>query len=212
MSLRGVLYGLRFGCVIIMRHKKSIDKQLENAVEYYIARAMGVSPKEPLIIEGAMHSRHIMIDEMRHLSNFGSKGDYVLSNGTWFEGRGRVDDYEIAIEWKRRRRPRGGQCFKNAREFCLAHQNVRYFEGFYLIFETPLDHAWVVMDDHKVVDFTLEAVIRKLKRDKDKVHVRPPLYLGVEVPRDKLHSLHEAVESNEPILELYKNLSRDQSH
>lgn len=190
-----------------MRRKKSIDNQLADTVEYTVAKIMGKTPKRPLIIDGPMRPRRLMIDEIQHLGNFETIGNYVHSNGTWFEGRARVDDYEIAVEWKKRRRPRGGKCFKNAREFCLAYPSVRYFEGFYLILETPFDHAWVVMDDHRVVDFTLEAVIRKLKREKGEVHVRPPLYLGVEVPRDNLHSLHAAVGSNEPILELYKNLS-----
>jgi hypothetical protein len=180
---------------------------MADAVEYAIARIMGKTPKRPLIIDSPMRSRRMMIDELQHLDNFESIGSYLLSNGTWFEGRAKVDDYEIAVESKSRRRPRVGKCFQNARAFCLTCPNVRYFEGFYLIIETPHNHAWVVMNDHRIVDFTLEAVIRKLKREKDEVHVRPPLYLGVEVPRDNLHSLHEAVGSNEPILELYKNLS-----
>lgn len=78
-----------------------------------------------------------------------------------------------------------------------------------MISESPLDHGWVVMEDSRVLDFTHEAVIQKLKKEKGDVHVTPPLYIGVEVPQGQLAELHESVEPNEPILELYtKSLKR----
>jgi hypothetical protein len=194
-----------------MPRKNSFEDQMENALEHAIAKAMGKKPKRPLIVDGPIRPRCMMTEEIKHLPNFESIGRYVLSNGTWFEDRARVRDYAIAVDWEKEQRPKGGQCFANAREFCLAIPKVRYFEGFYLIFENPQDHAWIVMEDGQVLDFTLEVVIRNLKTEKDQVHVRPPLYLGVEVPRDQLYALHESVESNEPILELYKNLSRKRS-
>jgi hypothetical protein len=129
---------------------------------------------------------------------------FVRLKGTWFERRAKVKDYPSAGKWRRKHRPQEGQCFQNAREFCLAHPNARYFEGFYLIFESPDDHAWVVMEDGRVLDFTHEAVIQKLKRDKAEVDIRPPLYLGIEVPNEALAKLHASAGANKPILELFK--------
>jgi hypothetical protein len=164
----------------------------------------GKTPKKALVVDGPMRPASLMIDGLKYLTRFGPIRHFVLKNGTWFEGRATVKDYSMALKWRRKHKPLAGKCFQNAREFCIYHPEAKYFEGFYLIFETPEDHAWVVMPDGKVLDFTLEAVIRDLKSARKEVHVRPPLYLGVEVPNERLEEFHTKVEPNEPILNLFK--------
>lgn len=78
-----------------------------------------------------------------------------------------------------------------------------------MVSESPIEHGWIVQEDGKVLDFTHEAVIQKLKREKAEVHITPPLYIGVEVPHACLSELHKTAGPNEPILELYtKSLRR----
>jgi hypothetical protein len=107
----------------------------------------------------------------------------IIKKGEWFIGRAKVDDYEIATKWRKSERPKAQQCFFNAQAFCMENQGYRYLEGYMLIGGWPLQHAWIVMKDGNVVDFTLEAVLRKAKREHNLVDDRPPLYYGVEVPR-----------------------------
>src|SRR5262245_64638528 len=82
----------------------------------------------------------------------------VLKKGQWFIGRARSDEYEIALEWRRRRRPQVQECHFNAQQFCTDCHDFRYFEGYFFVGGMPIEHAWVVMDDEKVVDFTVEAM------------------------------------------------------
>lgn len=126
----------------------------------------------------------------------------VLKHGEWFLGCANVDDYEIAKEFKKSRRPRAQQCFYNAQQFCIDHRGFKYFEGYMLIPGWPMHHAWVVMRDGKVVDFTLEAMLRKAKREHGLVDTTPPLYYGVEVPRTFIMKRLIEVGCGEPIAEL----------
>jgi hypothetical protein len=107
----------------------------------------------------------------------------MLSRGQWFLGRANVDDYAITKEWRTKRRPRAQECFYNAQKFSMHHPAFGYFEGYFFIGGMPMKHAWIVMDDGHVIDFTLEAVLRKAKRQKTLVDAMTPLYYGVEVPR-----------------------------
>ena len=186
------------------RKKQSLSAHIREVIEHSMATMTGKTPKKALIIDGPIRPRKLMTDGLKYLRSRGPIRHFVRANGTWFEGRANVRDYPSAVKWRRKRRPQGGHCFQNAREFCLAHPNARYFEGFYLISETPLAHGWVVMEDGRVLDFTHEAVIRDLTKEKAEVNVRPPLYLGIEIPHVQLSELHESNEPNEPILELYK--------
>lgn len=186
------------------RKKRSLWDEMNDAIEHTMDTMMGRTPKKALIIDGPMRPKKQMLFWLRLWKNKGAAPKFVISKGTWFEGRANVDDYLSAVKWRREHRPRRGNCFQNARQFCLAHPKARYFEGFYLIFESPVDHAWVVMEDGRVVDFTYEAVIRKLKREKGKVHVTPPLYFGLEIPHGALVQLHALADRNKPILDLYK--------
>jgi len=127
----------------------------------------------------------------------------VLRQGTWFLGRARADDYRTSKEWKTLRRPRAQRCFYNSQRFCVDHTGYKYFEGFMLIGGLPMHHAWVLMQDGRVVDFTLEAVLRKAKRDKAVVDLTTPLYNGLAVPRWFI--LRWLIESRcgEPLAESY---------
>jgi hypothetical protein len=169
---------------------------------------MGKTPKKALIIDGPLPSRKLMTDGLKYLKRLEPIRHFVLDNGKWFEGRANVRDYPQAIYWRRKHRPQSNQCFQNAREYCLAHPESRYFEGCFVISLTPIDHAWVVLADGMVLDFTHEADIQKLKKDKGEVHITSPLYLGVEVPHDQLAVLHGSVGPNEPILGLYQKSLR----
>lgn len=192
-----------------MSRKKSNAAQIREAVEHSTDMMMGRTPKKALIVDNPLRPRKWMIDGLKYLRRLGPIRHLVRAEGTWFEGRANVRDYPQAIYWRRKHRPQPNRCFQNAREYCFAHPEARYFEGYYMISESPLDHGWVVMEDSRVLDFTHEAVIQKLKKEKGDVHVTPPLYIGVEVPQGQLAELHESVEPNEPILELYtKSLKR----
>ena len=187
------------------RKNQNFEDQLQDAIEHSMAVMMGKTPKKALIIDGPVRPRKLMTDGLKYLRCLGPIRHFVRNNGTWFEGRANVKDYPIAVKWRRKRRPQGGECFKNAQEFCLANPSARYFEGYYLMSERPFEHAWAVMEDGSVLDFTHEAVIRILKKEKAEVLVRPPLYLGVEVPHRQLAELHALAGPNKPILELYKS-------
>jgi hypothetical protein len=151
----------------------------------------------------AARTKKSMRDFLRVLRAHDDMAALVLSKGEWFDGKAEVDDYEITKAWKKERRPTAKQCFYNAQTFCMEHVEHRYFEGYALIAGIPMPHAWVVMDDGKVVDFTLEAMLRKAKRERAIVDERPPLYYGVEVPRKFI--VQRIVESghSEPIAERY---------
>ena len=185
------------------RKGQNLDRYIRDAIEHSQALMMGKTPKKARIIDGSLRPRKLMTDGLKYLRRLGPIRHFVRANGKWFEGRANVRNYPQAIYWRRKHRPQPNQCFQNAREYCLAHPESRYFEGYYMITETPIDHAWVVLEDGMVLDFTHEAVIQKLKKDKGEVHITPPLYLGVEVPHDQLAVLRGLVGSNEPILAMY---------
>ncbi len=67
----------------------------------------------------------------------------------------------------------------------MEDKGARYFEGFVLVLKgmTPSEHAWVVMQDGRVVDFTLEALEVTLAGQRKSVDLRGFLYVGLEVPK-----------------------------
>jgi len=181
---------------------------VREAMDHAWAKMSGKTPQKALIIHGRMPPKKFMIDGMKYLRRLGPIRHFIRDHGKWFEGRASVKDYPKAIYWRRKHKPQPNRCFQNAREYCLAHPEARYFEGYYMITESPIDHGWIVQEDGKVLDFTHEAVIQKLKREKEKVHVAPPLYVGIEIPHEWLAELHVAVEENQPILDLYRKSLR----
>lgn len=109
----------------------------------------------------------------------------LLGRGVWFEGRRHSDDYEQTKVYRKKYRPKSKQCYFNSQMYCCADDSARYFEGF-AIFQfavVPADHAWVVMPDGCVVDFTFEALERKAKRLKLKCDTSDAVYFGLEIPR-----------------------------
>jgi arylamine N-acetyltransferase len=190
------------------RKGQNLDRYIRDAIEHQDALMMGKTPKKARIIDGPLPTRKLMTDALKYLKRLGPSRHFVRDNGKWFEGRANVRNYSQAMYWRRKHRPQPNRCFQNAREYCLAHPESRYFEGYYTIFESTMDHAWIVLEDGMVLDFTHEAVIQKLKKDKGEVHITPPLYLGVEVPHDQLAVLHGSVGPNEPILGLYQKSLR----
>lgn len=113
----------------------------------------------------------------------------ALSKGIWFNGRANAEDYEITQLWQRVKRPKAGECYTNAQTFCLEAWDHRYFEGYVLAVGIPIQHAWVVLENGRVVDFTLEAMERKAKRAKVACDTTNALYLGVEVPNLRVSPL-----------------------
>ncbi len=152
--------------------------------------------------ESSLRTKKEMRYYLRHFRRHDSFAALVLSKGEWFLGRANVDDSEATKRWKKKNRPRAQECFYNAQRFCMNCRG-RYFEGYMFIGGLPMHHAWVAMDDGRVVDFTIEAVLRKARREKTLVDLTDPLYCGVEVPRKFV--LRRVVESgsSDPMAELY---------
>ena len=108
----------------------------------------------------------------------------LLKKGLWFEGRADSDEYATAKKWKKKLKPEAQDCFYNSQEFCMEHRGIRYFEGFVIVQkESPSEHAWVVMPDNRVVDFTLEALEVVAAEKQIAVDTAEALYLGLEIPK-----------------------------
>jgi hypothetical protein len=81
----------------------------------------------------------------------------------------------------------------------------RYFEG-YMLVQTgllPDEHGWVVMQDGRVVDFTLEAVEVVAAANGHTVDLRGALYVGVEVPSAFLLKRLGETDWYEPVAEFF---------
>lgn len=107
----------------------------------------------------------------------------LLKQGVWFEGRADSHDYEATNAWRKARRPKIKECYYNAQMYCMYHDDARYFEG---LVESSvggyIPHAWVVLPDGQVIDFTWEALDRNLRRDGIPSDTSKAVYFGVEVP------------------------------
>lgn len=135
------------------------------------------------------------VEMRRYLTHF-SKGVIIgipcpvakrlLSEGEWFTGRTSSAECQVTLAWCKKMRPQAGECFYNSQLFCLANDEYAYFEGFYFIGGFPMPHAWIVSSHGRVVDFTVEVVLRNAKRDKTEYDDRQPLYRGVHVVTDLL--------------------------
>ena len=120
----------------------------------------------------------------------------VLSHGCLFRKRARSDDYEITKLWRKTNRPRMKQCYYNSQLFCCEDDSVRYFEAYAVRDDRrswPFRHAWIVMPDGFVVDFTLEALERSREGLNGTHRPAEVLYFGVEVPQ---HTIREAMLSS----------------
>lgn len=128
-----------------------------------------------------------MLGHIRALRPHDGFASLILAKGEWFHGRANAGDYEIARRWAKKYKPKAKDCYYNAQQFSIhCPADCRYMEGYVLIDDTitPSKHAWVVMDDGRIVDFTLEAMERKAKRQHKLVlDTSDAWYFGVEVPR-----------------------------
>jgi hypothetical protein len=131
----------------------------------------------------------------------------LLAHGREFVGRTRASTVRAAARWKDRVKPKWHRCFSNAGEFCLAHADAEYWEGFWDcgLDTKPLLHAWVVLDGH-VIDFTAEDMDRRVTRKPAGVTPLPPdanTYFGVHVPTNFIRRRVEQTRMWEPMSELY---------
>ena len=151
-----------------------------------------------------MRTKKEMRHYLRQWRGHSPLADFVLRKGQWFMGRAESDDYEIALEWRRKQKPQPQECYFNSQQFCSDCHGFHYFEGYYFIGGTPIEHAWVVMDDGKVVDFTIEALERKAKQDRS-IFIDPmtPLYCGVAIPRYFIVQQTAGNGGRRPLAELY---------
>ncbi len=111
----------------------------------------------------------------------------ILEKGQWFVGRAKVDEYQVCKDFRKHHRPKMKQCFHNSQLFASYHDEGRYFEGFMCDGFLAVMHGWVVMPDNRVVDFTLEARDRHLKRTKSNregISLDSVAYLGLEIPTE----------------------------
>jgi len=129
----------------------------------------------------------------------------LLEKGSWFEGRADSDEYAAAKKWKKKKKPAAQDCFYNSQECCMEDNGSRYFEGFVLVQKglLPSEHAWVVMQDGRVVDFTLEALEVIVAEMGNTVDSRSALYVGLEVPRAIIGERLAETDWYEPIAEIF---------
>jgi len=107
----------------------------------------------------------------------------ISKKGKWFVGRASSSDFEIAMLWKKVNKPKAKDCWYNAQRFVSDCGDFRYFEGYVqLPGGLSIEHAWVVMEDGRAVDFTLEAMEKAAKRKKLSADTSKSLYFGVEIP------------------------------
>ena len=96
-------------------------------------------------------------------------------------------------------------CLYNSQEFCSEDNETRYFEGVVLVQEgmTPSEHAWVVMPDGRVVDFTLEALEVIVAEEDVVVDTTGALYVGLEIPKAFIVETLNATDWYDSIAELF---------
>ncbi|MDB5290039.1 MAG: hypothetical protein JWL69_1280 [Phycisphaerales bacterium] len=85
-------------------------------------------------------------DEVAH--NMARIYDLVLEHGRFFEPSPRPKKYK----WGDR-----NQCYGNALDLVIAHDELSYCEGYVVIerIPVPMEHGWCVTDEGTVVDVTL---------------------------------------------------------
>lgn len=141
----------------------------------------------PTDVMKAMEGYLRTLDRYHQTIRYRGLPSFLLSMGIWFQGRASSNDYAICKQWKKKKQPKIQDCYYNAHSFCIQHDEVaRYFEGYAQTAPglSPAEHAWIVMVDGEVVDFTFEALEREAKRRKIAHDTRDALYVGLEVPLD----------------------------
>ncbi|MBM3996619.1 MAG: hypothetical protein FJ303_21065 [Planctomycetes bacterium] len=116
-------------------------------------------------------------------SDVGQAAKLLLKKGLWFWDRAHSGAYEQTNAFRKARRPKPKRCFYNAQLYVLHHQDEsRYFEGYAICKRLAFHHAWVVMPDGNVIDFTLEAAHDEKSADAMTLCV----YLGIESTRTEI--------------------------
>jgi hypothetical protein len=109
----------------------------------------------------------------------------LLERGVEFYGRSPIDSDQAFDQWRRRNRPRPKQCYYNAQSFVIDTQGATYYEGYCVLGSIPVPHAWAVLPDGSVVDFTLDALDRAEQKAKRKgLPGDDTIYLGLSVPNE----------------------------
>lgn len=106
----------------------------------------------------------------------------ILEQGNAFHKVAHSNSTPETKEWRKRHRPKFKQCFYNAQLFIVTADVGEYYEGYCFDGLIPFHHGWIVLDG-KVIDFTLEARDRSLKRKKIENNAANPVYLGVSIPK-----------------------------
>lgn len=92
-------------------------------------------------------------------------------------------------------KPKSKDCWYNSQQFVIECGDFRYFEGYVQLPRLiPLEHAWVLMDDDRVLDFTLEAMQPEM--EEHEIEMADALYLGVEIPWQFVRTQVVETESN----------------
>jgi hypothetical protein len=125
----------------------------------------------------------------------------MLESGVPFCGRVRSEDDPLLRAWRKKNRPKKKGCFENAQKFALDPDSgcsAVYHEGYALGLHQPFVHGWAVLEDGRVVDFTLDVLDEVLRREgAEPVPAGEVVYLGVPVPRKALRAFVAATGCHE---------------
>lgn len=130
-------------------------------------------------------------------SAVGQDAKMLLKKGQWFRNRAHSDGYAETKLFRSERRPVPKKCFYNAQLYILHHDGARYFEGYAICNTLAFHHAWVVMPDGKVIDFTLEAAHKEKTADV----MCECVYLGIEKTRAEIVEACAGSGTSKPFLE-----------
>lgn len=110
--------------------------------------------------------------------------EIVLKYGEGYSDCASSDAIPFCKKWKQKFRPKAKDCFANAQQFVIDNleRKVRYVEGFVLIPNSnfPQEHAWNLLEDGRVVDFTMEHLDRITKKKHDW------RYFGIELDSESV--------------------------
>ncbi len=151
-----------------------------------------------------------MVGELRRYANamvamtdgkpVGQYYQVLLDKGMSFETRISTYDGDDLERWHRLAKPKVGECFYNAQQFAEHHEGVKYYEGLAVTF-MPTIHAWNVMPDGSVVDFTYDARDKMFRAQK--MRVTPVTYLGVEIPEEFVTKMAHKLRRIGPVIQRY---------
>lgn len=140
-----------------------------------------------------------------HAENGTPSTEILLERGTRFEGRHDSSDYEKAKVWKEAGNPEPQHCYANSQHYSVHDSDARYFEGYCLIADNliPQEHAWIVMPDGGVVDFTLELMEIEAEKQGIATDTSQTAYLGIEIPTMFATITMLKAGETQPLLELF---------